>query len=198
MPWTKYFIFVKSPELIDLREILPLLNLGHYQPINEVSFQDSNNPKTLFTGFYNGNLLIVHPELPFDFFSNEPSYTETLFTATFPGSEIAVLIEDTRVGLYSYAIIHEGQKIRMKNGCEGEVYNDMGYMLPEEREILSRPIFEPDEIADMKADGMTEEEIFLVVEHEASCRVPNILAKRYLGEAASSIDTKKIILTMYK
>lgn len=198
MLWTKYFIFVKSPELSDINKILSLLNLSHYQPVDEVPFHVSHNPTTLFTGFYNGNLLIVHPELPFDFFSKEPTYTENVFTSAFPDTEIAALIEDIRVGLYSYAIIHSGHKIRMKNGCEGEVYNDKGYLLPEEREVLSKPIFEPDEIEEMKADGMTDEEILILVEHEASCRVPNILTKRYLGEAASSIDTKKIILTRYK
>ena len=64
MAWNKYYIFVKSPALTNMDQILKKLNLEKYKPVKEVPLHYSNKPQTLFTGFYNGNLLIVHPDLP--------------------------------------------------------------------------------------------------------------------------------------
>ncbi len=198
MAWNKRYIIIKFPKLTNTEEILIKLNLAKYKPIKEVSLDYSNKPKTLFTGFYNDSFIIVHPDLAFDFFGKNQTETEQLFIDTFPNSEIAILVENSTVGLYSYAIINKGQKIRMKDGADGEVFNDEGNLLPEEKEILSQKIFEDDEIEEMKEDGMTDEEITAMINHEASWRVPDLLTKRYFGETVSSIDTNKIILTMYE
>jgi hypothetical protein len=198
MGWNKYYIFVKSPKMTDLNEILSKLNLTEYKPTKEVPLHFSNKPQTLFTGFYNGNLLVVHPDLPFQFFSDTPTDTEKLFIDTFPDSEIAVLIENSTVGLFSYAIIDSGRKIRMKDGSDGEIYHDEGEQLPEEQEILSEKIFGDDEIEEMKEDGMSDEEVDAMIKFEASWRVPNRLTKRYLGEPVSLMDTDKVMLTMYE
>jgi hypothetical protein len=198
MAWNKYYIFVKSPKLKDTNEILAKLNLGQYRPVKDVPLHYSNKPVTLFSGFYNDNLLIVHPDLAFHFFGETQTETERLFIDTFPDSEIAALVENSTVGLYSYAIINKGQKIRMKDGCDGEVYNDKGDLLPEEKEIFSEKIFEDEEIEEMKENGMSDKEIDAMINHEASWRVPNRLTRRYLGEEVGSMDTDKVILTMYE
>lgn len=198
MAWNKYYIFVKSPKVTDISVILSKLNLTEYKPIEEVPLHYSNKPQTLFTGFYNGNFLIVHPDLPFHFFSDTPTDTEKLFIDTFPNSEIAALIENSTVGLFSYAIIDHGHKIRMKDGSDGEIYHDEGELLPEEKEVLSEKIFEDDEIEEMKEDGMSDEEVDAMIKFEASWRVPNRLTKRYLGELVGSMDTDKVMLTMYE
>lgn len=198
MAWNKYYIFVKSPKLTDINEIRSKLNLEHYKPTKEVPLHYSNKPKTLFTGFYNGNLLIIHPDLPFHFFSNTQSETEKKFINTFPDSEIAALIENSTSGLFSYAIIDRGQKIRMKDGSDGEIYHDAGELLSEEKEVLSERMFEDEEIEEMKENGMSEEEIDATIHFEASWRVPNRLTRRYFGETIDSIDTNNVILTMYE
>jgi hypothetical protein len=198
MAWNKYYIIVKSPKLTDTKEILKKLNLGHYIPDKEVPLLYSNKPETLFTGFYNGNFLMVHPELAFQFFGKTETETEKLFIDTFSDCEIAALVENSSVGLYSYAIIVNGQKIRMKDGCDGEVYNDKGDLLPEEKEIFSQKMFEDEEIEEMKEDGMTDEEVDAMIRHEASWRVPDLLTRRYFGETVGSMDPNKIMLTMYK
>lgn len=110
MAWNKYYIFVQSPRLTDIDKILSKLNLAHYKAAKKVPLHYSNKPQTLFAGFYNGNLLIVHPDLPFHFFGITQTETEKLFINTFPGSEIAALIENSTVGLFSYAIIDDGKK----------------------------------------------------------------------------------------
>jgi hypothetical protein len=198
MAWNKYYIFVKAPKLTDINKILSKLNLEQYKPKKEVPLHYSNKPQTLFTGFYNGNLLIVHPELPFEFFNDAESVTERLFIDTFPDSEIAALIENSTVELFSYAIIKDGQKIRMKDGSDGEIYHDEGELLAEEKEVLSEEIFPADEIEEMKEDGMSEEEVEEMIKFEASWRVPNRLTKRYLGETVNTINTNKVMLTEYE
>lgn len=198
MAWNKYYIIVKSPKLTNTKEILTKLNLAQYKPTEEVPLHYSNKPETLFTGFYKDSFIVVHPDLAFHFFGETQSETEKLFIDTFPESEIAALVENSTVGLYSYAIIDNGQKIRMKDGCDGEVYNDKGDLLPEEKEILSQKIFEDEEIEEMKEDGMSDEEVTAMINHEASWRVPNLLTKRYFGETIGSIDTDKIMLMKYE
>ncbi len=198
MAWNKYYIFVKTPKSTNLADILFKLNLAKYKPVKEVPLHYSNKPETLFAGFYNNNLLIVHPDLPFDFFHDTQSDTEKLFIDTFPDSEIAALVENSSVGLFSYAIIDNGKKVRTKDGCDGEIYHDEGDLLEEEKEILSEEIFGADEIEEMKENEMSDEEIDAMIKFEASWRVPNRLTKRYLGETVAQIDSEKILLTMYE
>ena len=198
MAWNKYYIFVESPKITDLAEILKRLNLSHYKPVTEVPLHMSNKPDTLFAGFYNDNLLIVHPDLPFRFFSEVQEDTEKLFAETFPDSEIAALIENSSVSLFGFAILENGKKIRMKDGSDGDIHHDEGEPLPEETEVFSRPIFEEEEIDEMRDNGMENDEIEAVINFEASWRVPGLLMTRYLGEHLNTMDTDKVVLTKYK
>jgi hypothetical protein len=50
------------------------------------------------------------------------------FIDTFPENEIAVLIENSTVGLFSFAIIDHGEKIRMK-ACEQPGVSKKGLFL---------------------------------------------------------------------
>ena len=83
----------------------------------------------------------------------------------------------------------------MKDGCDGEIYNDFGELLEEERIVLSEEIFMPEEIEE---EGMSDEEIEEMIRFEASWRVPNLLTKRYLGEPVGQIDTDKVMITRYE
>jgi hypothetical protein len=196
MAWNKYYIFIQSPGLTDLAEALSKLNLGHYRPVKQVALHLSNKPETLFAGLYNGCLLVVHPDLPFQFFTDEQSETETMFIREFPDAEIAALLENSTVDLFGFAVITKGKKIRMKDGCDGEIFHDEGEPLPEELESLSEAMEEMGE--ELREEGLSEEEIKNEVAFEAAWRVPNLLSKRYLGEYAGAIDTEKVQLTMYE
>jgi hypothetical protein len=197
MAWNKYYVFVKAPESRDMNALLISLGLGHYKPVEEVPLHHSNKPETLFAGFYQGNLLLVHPDLAFHFFGDGQSETERLFVQTFPGKEIAALIENSTVGLFGYALLENGRKVRMKDGSDGEIYHDMGEQLPEEKKILADEIFGEDELDEMREDGMSEEEVAATVSFEASWRVPNLLSARYLGVPVGAIDTEQVMLTRY-
>jgi hypothetical protein len=86
----------------------------------------------------------------------------------------------------------------MKDDADGEIYNDSGELLPEEKEVLSGKIFEDEEIGEMREDGMSDNEVDKRIKFEASWRVLSLLTKRYLGETVDSIDTDKVMLTMYE
>jgi hypothetical protein len=197
MAWNHYYIFVKGAKSLDLADVLSRLNLSDYKPAQETTLSYANKPTTLFAGFHNGNLLLVHQDLVIKFFGPEQSEEETLFVQTFPDAEIAVLIINESVGLFSYAIIKNGKKIRMKDGCDGNIYNDSGDPLPEELEILSEKIFMEEEIEEMGENGLSDQEIADTIKFEASYRVPNRLTKRNLGETVLKIDPDRVKLTKY-
>jgi hypothetical protein len=197
MAWNRYYIFIKNVGSLNVADMLPKLGLGQYKPLRESSLSETNKPTTLFAGLYNGNLLLVHQELVFKFFGPEQSEEERRFIETFPQSEIAALISNESVNLFSFAIIDQGTKMRMKDGCDGEIYNDVGDPLPEEKEVFSEEIFAEDELDEMRENGMAEEEIQATIQFEASNRVPDLLTKRYLGENVLNMKTDKVKLTMY-
>jgi hypothetical protein len=122
---------------------------------------------------------------------------EKLFIKTFPDAEIGVLIINGTVSLFGYAIIVAGKKIRIKDGCDGKIYSDLGELLPEESEVLSEEIFMEEEIEEMKENGMSDEEVEEMIKFEAGYRVPNRLTERYLGEPVLEMDTEKVKLTKY-
>lgn len=197
MAWNHYYIFVKGSKFTDLADILSRLNLSEYKPVQETTLSYTNKPTTLFAGFYNGSLLLVHPDIVFKFFGPEQSEEEKLFIQAFPNAEIAALIINESVGLFSYAIIVDGKKVRMKDGCDGKIYNDSGELLPEESAMLSEEIFMEEELEEMRENGMSNDEIGEMIKFEASYRVPNRLTKRYLGEPVLRIDPEKVKLTKY-
>jgi hypothetical protein len=198
MAWNHYYITIKGPEFGDLGTILARLNLGAYQPVREVELHEANKPTTLFAGVYEGNLLLVHPELVFKFFGPEQSDEERLFIQTFPEAEIAALIINESVGLFGFAVIVAGKKVRMKDGCDGSYYNDLGEPLPEEQATLSGTVFMEEELEEMREDGLSEEEIQAMIKFEASHRVANLLTARYLGKLLLELDSRKVHLTRYE
>ncbi|TDX02091.1 hypothetical protein [Dinghuibacter silviterrae] len=197
MAWNQYYVFVKNPRQTDLSEILRALDLQEYKPSAEVDLYAANKAKTLFAGFYNGSLLFAHPKLPYAFFGLDTTDTERRFTTIFPDSDIAALVINESVNGFGYALITGGRKIRVKDGADGEIYHDMGDLLPEEKEVLSEEIYTKEELEDMKSDGMSKEEIQSRVQFEASFRVPNRLTRRFLGETVLKVDGEKVKLTMY-
>jgi hypothetical protein len=197
MAWNRYYIFVTNVKSTDIPEILTKLGLGQYKPQREVTLSDTNKPTTLFAGVFNGNLLLVHQDLVFTFFGPEQSDEERRFIETFPESEIAALVSNESVNLFSFAIIDKGKKIRMMDGCNGEIYNNVGAPLPEEQELLSEEIFMPEELEEMTENGMTEEQIQAMIAGRIGYQVSNRLTKRYLGEEVLLIDPHVVKLTMY-
>ena len=135
--------------------------------------------------------------MTYGFFAAEPADLEKKLVAAFPSSEIAALAENSTVGEFGYTIIDNGQRIRVKHGCDGEIYTDLGERLPKEQAILSRHIFDPEELDEMREE-MDEQEVQNMVAFEASWRTPSEISKRYFGNIINKLDTKAIKLIRYK
>ena len=200
MAWNQFYIFVKGPSFDNLEATLTSLDLGGYKPVGEVELHQTSKPTTLFAGVYNGNLVLVHPDLVFEFFRHEQSEVEQLFIRAFPEAEIAALIINETVGLFGFALIVAGRKVRMKEGCDGEYYIDIGDQLPEEQEVLSRDEEELEGMREeLRDEDLADEEIEAMVQFEASYRVPNLLTARYLGEPVMEMSSQKVVpVTRYE
>jgi hypothetical protein len=197
MAWNKYYIVVTNQQGATPTDILTKLGLNGYQPVGAANFFQTNKSDDLFIGTYQDKLIIASPDLTYGMFATEPSDIEKSFVAAFPSSEIAALAENSTVGEFGYSLIENGQRKRLKHGCDGEIYVDFGEMLPEEQEILAGHIFDPEELDEMRED-MDEEEVQNMVTFEASWRAPGQISKRYFGDSIDNLDADAIKLTRFR
>jgi hypothetical protein len=197
MAWNKYYIVITNQKGMQPAEILTKLSLSGYVADGETNFLATNKSDDLFIGNYKDKIIIANPDLTYPFFSKQPDDFEKKVVAAFPATEIAVLMENSTVGQFGYSIIENGQRIRIKDGCDGEIYNDIGELLPEEQTILAGHIFDPEELDDMRED-MNEEEVQSMVTFEASRRTPSEISKRYFGDSIDNLDIDAIKLTRYR
>lgn len=197
MAWNKYYVVVTDQQGATPAGTLTKLSLTSYQPAGEANFLQTNKSDDLFIGAYKDKLVIANPNLTYSFFDAEPSDIEKRFVAAFPSCYIAALAENSTVGEFGFTIIEKGQRIRIKHGCDGEIYTDIGEPLPEEQAISAGHIFDLEELDEMRED-MDEEEVQNMVAFEASWRAPAEISKRYFGEIIDNLDTDAIKLTRYK
>jgi hypothetical protein len=197
MAWNKYYIVVTHQEGATPTDILNKLGLNGYQHAGDANFHQTNKSDDLFIGNYKDTLVIANPDLTYGLFAAEPSEIEKRFVAAFPSSEIVALAEDSTVGEFGYSLIENGQRKRVKHGCDGEIYTNFGETLPEEQEILAGHIFEPEELDEMREE-MDEEEVQNMVTFEASWRTPAQISKRYFGDVIDNLDTDAIKLTRFR
>jgi len=197
MAWNKYYIVVTNQKATTPTETLAKLQLAGYEPIEEANFLQTNKSNDLFIGTYEDKLIIANPDLTYGFFASSPSEIEKRFIAAFPDSEIAALAENSTVAEFGYTIIDNGQRIRVKHGCDGEIYTNIGEPLAEEQAILAGHIFDPEELDEMRED-MDEDEVQNMITFEASWRTPAQISKRYFGDRIDNLDMDAIKLTQYK
>src|SRR5215212_7082721 len=137
MAWNKYFIVITNQRGTEPADVLTRLGLTGYTPAGETNFLATNKSDDLFIGSYDDKLIIASPQLTYGFFDQQPADIEKRFVSTFPSSEIAALAENSTVDEFGYCIINNGQRVRVKHGCDGEIDTDIGEALPEEQAILS-------------------------------------------------------------
>lgn len=178
-------------------EVLTKLNLNGYQPVGEANFLQTNKSDDLFIGTFQDKLVIANPDMTYSFFAAEVSDIEKTFVSAFPSCEIVALAENSTVGEFGYSLLDNGRRIRVKHGCDGEIYVDFGKTLPEEEEILAGHIFDPEELDEMRED-MDEDEVQNMVAFEASWRTPAQISKRFFGDRIDNLDTDAIKLTRFK
>jgi hypothetical protein len=193
MAWNKYYVFVKGAGVKEVEALL----LKELSPEKEVNLFDTNKPQTLFAGEYNGCLIIVEKDLPFEFFDAGLDKRAKALVDLFPEAEIGALLQNSTVGQYGYTVIKAGKRIRTKYGAEEAVYFEFGTPLEEEQESPGEPLFEEEELEEMREDGLSEKEIREIIRYERDFRVPGKLVKRYLGVIFNELDPAEVKLTRY-
>jgi len=199
MAWNQYYIMVSNQNSPISKEQLGKLGLGKYEEVGKVKLDETNKPTTLFTAHFSNSIIIVHPDLPFKLSEEKPSEEEKKFIDCFPNSTIASLIENSSVNMFGFTIIEKGKRVRMKDGSDGEIYNDYGEPLPEESEsykdFASRMDDDEKEelIEDLGENGFED-----YLKFQAAWSVPNMLSKRFLGEYIGAIEGDKMEFTKYK
>ena len=86
----------------------------------------------------------------------------------------------------------------MKDGCDGEIYNDEGERIPEENasyENLVKNMRQESKDEILKRGG--EKRLKRYLDFESAWRVPDLISKRFLGEALSRIDGENLKFTKY-
>lgn len=194
MAWNKYYVFIKGAGVKDVEELL----MKELSPEKEVDLFDTNKPQTLFAGEYNGCLVLVEKDLPFEFFGAGLKARAKALVDLFPEAEIGALLQNASVGQYGYTVIREGRRIRTKHGSEEVVYFEFGTPLDEEQESPDEPLFEEEELEDMREDGLSEKEIREIMRFEKDFRVPGKLVKRFLGKVFNELDPAELKLTRYR
>lgn len=194
MAWNKYYVFVNGAEVRDVEKLL----MKELAPEKEVNLFDTNKPQTLFAGEYNGCLVLVEKDLPFGFFGAELDAKAKALVDLFPEAEIGALLQNASIGQYGYTLIREGKRIRTKHGSEEEVFFEFGTPLEEERESPDEPLFEEEELEDMREDGLSEKEIRKIIRFERDFRVPGKLVKRFLGVVFNELDPELVKLVRYR
>jgi hypothetical protein len=190
-----YFVLVKAKEETDISKLLENVGFEGFSPVKKVDIWETSKPDTLFVGYCNGYLIFANDDLAIQFSNDEPTDIEKAFIQHFPDTEIVALVMNESVGFFVFSIIENGVRKRLKHGSDGEIYGNFGEQLPEELEILTTEIFDPEELEEMEENG---EDIEALIEFEASYRVPHLIMKNRLGIDFMTSKDGEITLVRYE
>lgn len=141
MGWNISTIVVTNPPPIDMEELLTNLGFKNLIKIEDRNFDTAISPKDgqVYVGFIDNNLIVSVNTLPFDSLTNQLSETELALTKLFPKSEICTLTTVSSVNHFGYAVIKNGNKIRVKAGdFDHGTLIDYGEPLAEEQILLQQ------------------------------------------------------------
>ena len=190
-----YFVFVKKEKDIDLPSFLDTVGYDGYSKTEAVDIWSTSKPSDLFVGEYNGYLIFSDDNLPMQFFNDEPTDIEKIFTSQFPNTEITAFMLNESVGFFGYTIIDNGKRKKFKHGSDGVVRANKGDILPQEVEMLKSEIFLKEEIESMIENG---ENIDALIEFEASYRVTGQLISERLGKDFYTLKDNEVTLFKYE
>lgn len=205
MSWNKDCVFISKPSPLKESELLLKLGCEDYLPVGDVCLYKTikfylNDPAPLFIRKTQKYIMIIDCKLPFLFLEEPLSERAKTIIDAFPGSEIASLFENGTGYLFGYAVIQNGERVRLKVGDDGKIQQDFGEPLAEERAVLEEMQKSGDYQAifgDCIEEGMSAAEAQRLVEFEASWRVPMQLSARYLGQPMDAFLDNELILTKY-
>ena len=134
----------------------------------------------LWIGHYDQVLILVNGLLAHEFLRTDSSSTEEAFVQAFPWSDIVSLSYGSSSTSYSYVVIRNGKKLRVKNGSQDGSVIDFGEPLPIEHELRIDDIIAPYDLEELRAERLPDE-VETVLEGMRGSTVMHKLVPHYLG-----------------
>jgi hypothetical protein len=134
------FIIVENAEnQQDETTILNTLGFVDFGYDSEVFFEQCMYPhdKGVYIGYYRGNLIVCHEDLPSRFFANRVIGIEKQLTTLFPDREIMSVMCHSVVNYHGYALSKNGVKLRTKQIAHDSPLQEFGERLEEENAIYA-------------------------------------------------------------
>lgn len=181
MGWKASTIIINKPISVEPEKLLHDLGFTNLKKIGDASFEEAINPenKTVYIGKYQDNLLICTPDLPMQFFEDNPTEAEKILAGRFPSSEICSIVLHSTVNLWGYAVLQNGKKVRARAGSSDDgTFVELGEPLAEEKALLGQ--------AKVGKDGkrtyLSEADGEVMTEDQVGENFVFAICKRYFGE----------------
>jgi hypothetical protein len=188
MGWKASSIIIKTQSKIDNDTFLSDLGFTTLSKTEDKTFDVAINPddNKLYIGYYNNNLIITAPEIPMLFFENSLSTIEKILIDKFPESEICSIVLHSVVNLWGYALIVNGEKIRVRAGSANDgTFCDFGEIQEEEKELFSKSTIDSDGKRTYKFDDMPDE---IFYEDQVGENYVFALTQRFFGKPLDYLD----------
>src|SRR6185369_16186659 len=137
MGWKLSSLIINSTKDVNHENLLNKLGFKKLtkiqdQPYDIAMYPDENE---VYIGKYKNNLMISVDQLPLVFFKETLSNTEKILIDNFPDAEICAVSLHSSVNHFGFAIIKNGEKIRVKAGdADMGTVIDIGNPLEQENE----------------------------------------------------------------
>lgn len=153
---------------------------GHGGNVNLLNVTYDYFTDRLWVGHYHDVLILVNGPLAHEFLRVDRSAAEEAFIQTFPQSDIVSLSYGSASTSYSYIVIRNGEKIRVKNGSQGGTVIDFGALLPLEQQLRDEDVIHPEELEEIRAE-VSREEADAILEGLRGSAIMHKLVPHYLG-----------------
>lgn len=141
MGWKLSSVIINTTTDIGYKELLENLGYKNLEKIENKPYDAAMFPgkNEIYIGSYNNITIISGDDLPIDFFTDSLSNTEKRFISSFPNSEICAVSLQSVINHFGFALLKNGEKIRVKAG-DGDLGTiiDIGQPLEQELELLSK------------------------------------------------------------
>jgi hypothetical protein len=132
-------------------------SFGHSGNVNLLNVTYDFFTDRLWVGHHRHVLILVNGPLTHEFLRADRSATEEAFIQTFPHSDIVSLSYASTSTSYSYVVIRNGEKIRVKNGSQYGTVIDSGELLPLELQLRDDDVIHPEDLEEIRAEVSSQE-----------------------------------------
>ncbi|WP_343693858.1 hypothetical protein [Chitinophaga sp.] len=141
MGWKAASLIISNVTTVDAEKLLQKMKIEQFEKIADEPYDVAIYPRAqqIYIGIYRQNLIISSWDITDPAFSKELSEYEQVLTDLFPASEICTIQLHSGVNHWGYAVIRNGEKVRIRcgNADQGTII-DFGEPLEEELELLSK------------------------------------------------------------